>query len=174
MTTHHSTPQKAVVAMAMLLLLGLAACGDDNNDSSTASGGQSATTAAAPVTTAAATATTAPAAVLKTANSGQFGTILVDATGKSLYTFDRDTSPTSACTGNCAVTWPPLLLPAGASGTSVPATGVTGKLAVSPRPDGGSQITLNDKPLYRYSGDANAGDVNGDGVGGIWHIAKAA
>jgi predicted lipoprotein with Yx(FWY)xxD motif len=28
------------------------------------------------------------------------------------------------------------------------------------------------KPLYRYAGDAQAGDVNGDGVGGVWHVAK--
>lgn len=171
MSIEHATRRGALGLVAVLALLGLAACGSDN-DSTDAGSGQTATTAASSVTTAAPTftSTTAAAAVLKTAKSEKFGTILVDANGKSLYTFDRDTSPTSACTGTCAGTWPPLLIPAG-GGTPVPNTGVTGKLALSARSEGGSQITLNDKPLYRYSGDVNAGDTAGDGVGGIWHIA---
>jgi predicted lipoprotein with Yx(FWY)xxD motif len=162
----------AALALVTLGLLGLTACGSDKDKSTTAVG-QSPTTAATTPTTAAAVSTTQAAPVLKTANSDKFGTVITDATGKSLYTFDRDTGPTSACTATCAQTWPPLLLPAGA-GTPIPANGVPGTLAVSARPDGaGSQVTWNGKPLYRYSGDPNPGDANGDGVGGIWHIAKA-
>jgi predicted lipoprotein with Yx(FWY)xxD motif len=153
-------------------MLGLAACGSSNKTTSSAN--QSATTVAPATTAAPAVTTTAPAAVVKTSTKDPFGTYLTDATGKSLYAFDRDTTPnTSSCTGQCATTWPPLLLPAG-QGTPIPTpTGVTGTLTVAPRPDGaGSQIVWNGKPLYRYSGDSNPGDTNGDGVGGIWHIAK--
>lgn len=163
----------ATAAMvAVVLLVGLAACGDD--DDTETSAGQSATTAAtsapAVTTTLAAVTTTQAAALLKTATHPSHGTILVDAAGKALYTFDRDTTSTSSCSGTCAQTWPPLLLPAG--GSTPTATGVTGTLGVSARTEGGSQITLNGKPLYRYAGDPNPGDVNGDGVGGNWHVAK--
>ena len=162
----------AATAVAALALLGLAACGSSDNKTSS-SAGQSVTTAA-PVTTAAAPVTTAAPAVLNTSTKDPFGTYLTDATGKSLYVFDKDTTPnTSSCTGQCATTWPPLLLPAGAA-TPVPTpTGVTGTLTVSPRPDGaGSQVVWNGKPLYRYAGDSNPGDTNGDGIGNVWHIAK--
>jgi predicted lipoprotein with Yx(FWY)xxD motif len=45
-------------------------------------------------------------------------------------------------------------------------------VATFERPDGSMQITVSGKPLYRYAGDVQAGDVNGDGVGGVWHVAK--
>lgn len=167
-------------ALAMVVpaigLTVLVACGGSSSSTDTASGGSSTSTPAATTATTAApvatTATTAAAVVLKAANSDKFGPILTDASGKSLYTFDKDTAGTSTCSGGCATTWPALLLPAGAS-TPIPTpAGVTGTLTVSPATTGGSQIVLNGKPLYRYAGDANPGDTNGDGVGGIWHIAK--
>ena len=161
----------AVPAMALTVLV---ACGGSSDSNDTASGGQSSSTApaATTATTAAPVATTAAAAVLKVATSDKFGPILTDTAGKALYTFDKDTAGTSTCTGGCATTWPALLLPAGASTPIATPSGVTGTLTVSPATGGGSQIVLNNKPLYRYAGDANPGDTNGDGVGGIWHIAK--
>ena len=39
------------------------------------------------------------------------GKVLVDAKGMTLYTFDRDTTPNkSACNGQCATNWPPLMV----------------------------------------------------------------
>ena len=161
------------MVLPAIVLTGLAACGSDSKSSDTASGGQSSTSAPAvtTATTAVPVVTTQAAAVLKAVNNDKFGSIAVDAAGKSLYMFDNDTSPTSTCTGTCAQTWPPLLIPAGGS-TPVPNTGITGTLTLSARSEGGSQIVLNGKPLYRYSGDSNPGDTNGDGVAGKWHIAK--
>src|SRR5438105_12767328 len=130
-----------VVAAALVLVV-LAACGSSDKGSSSA-GGQASSTTAAPATTVAATTTTTAAPLLKTANNDKLGVILVDSTGKALYMFDRDTSSTSTCTGGCATTWPALLLPGGVPAPT--ATGVTGTLAVSPRPDGaGSHVTLHD------------------------------
>ncbi|MBA2624935.1 MAG: hypothetical protein H0U89_04955, partial [Acidimicrobiia bacterium] len=31
-----------------------------------------------------------------------------------------------------------------------------------------AQVTYGDKPLYHYAGDGAPGDVNGQGVGGVW------
>lgn len=161
-----------VVALATLALLGLVACGDDDEEAAPA--GES-TTAPAVQTTVAAAATTTPApAVLKTSTKDPFGTFLTDSTGRTLYVFDRDTTPTSECTGRCATNWPPLLA-SDSAGTPLPApAGATGELTTAPRPDGaGAQVVWNGKPLYRYSGDANPGDTTGDGIGGTWHVAKA-
>ena len=162
-----------IVAVATLALLGLAACGSDDDDETT-SASEPATTAPVVPTTAAAAATTTPApAVVKTSSKDPFGTFLTDSGGKTLYVFDRDSTPTSGCTGRCATTWPPLVAPEG-TGNALPApAGATGELTVAPRPDGaGAQVVWNGKPLYRYSGDAKPGDTTGDGIGGTWHVAK--
>ncbi len=151
----------------------MAACGDDGEDEPEGAG-QSVTTAAAVTTVApaAATTTTAAKATVATASNTALGTILVDSAGKTLYVFDRDTGGASSCTGNCAVTWPALVLPSGTT-TPVAGSGVNG-LGVVARPDDASkmQVTLGGKPLYTFSGDTAAGDTKGDGVGGTWHVAK--
>ena len=124
------------------------------------------------------TTTAAPAAstsaLLKTADNATLGEIVVDGAGLTVYTWDRDTSATSGCTGGCAGTWPAVLVPDGTP-TPIPADGVTGTLASSARSDGGgNQLTLDGKPLYRYAADAAPGDAKGDGVGGVWHVVKVA
>jgi predicted lipoprotein with Yx(FWY)xxD motif len=95
--------------------------------------------------------------------------ILTGANGMTLYIFDRDSAGMSACTGGCAMTWPPLLL---AEGDPVPPADLPGVLAVITRADGGRQVTYNDMPLYFYARDQRPGDTTGDGVGGVWHLAK--
>ena len=131
------------------------------------------TTAAAPAVT---TTTAAPPAaagpLLKTADNATLGKIAVTNAGLTVYTWDRDATSTSGCTGGCAGTWPAVLVPDGATPT---AEGVPGALASSPRPDGGgNQLTLDGKPLYHYATDATPGDAKGDGVGGVWHVVKVA
>jgi predicted lipoprotein with Yx(FWY)xxD motif len=97
------------------------------------------------------------------------GNILTDANGMTLYTFDQDTNGQSSCTGSCATLWPALL----SNGAPVAGTGVDGsKLATISLQDGSTQVTYNGKPLYTYSKDTKAGDTTGDGVGGVWHVAK--
>jgi predicted lipoprotein with Yx(FWY)xxD motif len=105
-------------------------------------------------------------AALSTATSS-LGTIVVDGTGMTVYVFDNDTanSGKSTCEGNCSATWPAVTT------TGVPTEqGVTGKLGTITLPDGAKQVTLDGLPLYRYAPDSAAGDVNGQGVGGIWWV----
>lgn len=169
----------SAVLLGATMAMAMAACG--SSDKTTTAGGQTAqtatTTATTPATVApAATTTTAAAkATVATANNASLGTILVDATGKTLYTFDKDTSTTSSCTGGCAATWPAVVLPSGAT-TAVAGTGV-GTLSVAARPDDATkmQVVLNGKPLYTYALDTAPGDTKGDGAGGgAWHVAKPA
>lgn len=94
----------------------------------------------------------------------ELGTILADANGMSLYTFDKDKRKRSNCYNDCAVNWPPMLAGDGAHDN--------GKLSLVKRKDGTRQWAYKGAPLYYWVGDADAGDVSGDGVGGVWHIAK--
>lgn len=158
-----------VLAVSAALTVAMAACGSSDKSNSSASANQPATTAA----TVQVTTTVPPKATVATTSNPSLGTIMVDSSGKTLYVFDRDTSSTSSCTGNCAGTWPAVVLPSGAT-APVAGTGVTG-LSTSPRPDDATklQVVWNGKPLYTYSGDAAPGQTNGDGFGGVWHVAKA-
>lgn len=141
-----------------------AAGGSNSAASSTSSG----TTSSNPSTASASSSQASSAAELKTASSSA-GSIVVDAKGMSLYFFTKDTkdSGSSACTGSCLVQWPPLTTTSG----SPTAEGVTGKLGTITTPDGKKQVTLNGMPLYYFAKDTKAGDVLGQGVGGVWYLS---
>ena len=91
---------------------------------------------------------------------------LADAKGMTLYTFDKDTagSGKSVCNGPCANSWPPLV----ATATDK----VTGDYTIVTRDDGAKQWAYKGKPLYLWINDKKPGDKTGDGVGGVWKIAK--
>jgi len=40
------------------------------------------------------------------------------------------------------------------------------------RPDGSKQVTYHHHPLCYYAKDEDSEDIYGDGVGGVWHLAK--
>jgi predicted lipoprotein with Yx(FWY)xxD motif len=133
-------------ASVPLIALAAAACGN--------SGG-----AAGASPTPAPTTTVAPATV-GVATSG-LGQILVDAQGRTLYLFQKDSGTTSTCTGACATAWPPLQAtgqPTAGSGASAALLGTT------PRSDGGTQVTYNGHPVYLFIKDHKPGDTNGEGV----------
>ena len=90
---------------------------------------------------------------------------LTDASGMTLYTFDNDTAGVSNCYDSCAASWPPYL-----AETGMPAPG-DGFARVA-RQDGTEQWVKDGAPLYLWVGDAAPGDMTGDGVGDVWHIAK--
>jgi len=79
------------------------------------------------------------------------GSVLVDQSGKALYSSDVEASGKIVCSsGACAAFWKPLTLdggkPSGPAGA--------GKLGVVKRPDGSKQVTANGKPLYTFSEDS--------------------
>ncbi|HEX3226281.1 MAG TPA: hypothetical protein VHQ89_09310 [Gaiellaceae bacterium] len=103
------------------------------------------------------------------------GSVLVDAKGKALYRSDQERNGKVLCTGACLSFWQPLTV----SGTPK-GKGVSGKLAIVRRPDGGRQVTFNGRLLYSFKLD-KAGKVTGDGFkdafGGqkfTWHVARPA
>ena len=106
------------------------------------------------------------AATVQTADS-ELGTILVDSEGRTLYVFANDEPGVSNCEDNCATTWPPLA----AEGEATAGGEAEGsELDTIERADETEQVTYNDQPLYHYSGDQEAGDTNGQGLGGNWFV----
>jgi predicted lipoprotein with Yx(FWY)xxD motif len=146
----------AFVALGAAAVIALAACGGSSNSSSSKS-----------TTTKKSTGTAAGAAAVKTATSSTLGTIVVDSTGKTVYTLTNG-SQQVPCTGMCQTVWPPVSLPAGT--TKATGTGVKNVAAM------GTQVTINGAPVYTFQGDAAAGSTNGEGInsfGGTWHVVKA-
>jgi predicted lipoprotein with Yx(FWY)xxD motif len=96
------------------------------------------------------------------------GKVLTDQNGRTVYDFGRDTGSKSMCTGGCASEWPPVTTggkPSVGGGLTKSMVGTTH------RSDGKTQVTYNGHPLYTFSGDAKAGDTNGQGLddfGGKW------
>jgi predicted lipoprotein with Yx(FWY)xxD motif len=94
------------------------------------------------------------------------GGMFVTASGMTLYTFDKDSTPgKSVCNGPCATNWPPAIAADGAK--------ATGDWTIITRDDGLKQWAYKGKPLYAFAKDTKAGDTTGDGfLNGAWHIAK--
>jgi len=115
----------------------------------------------------AASAGTASAKLVATPNN-TLGTIVTDGNGRTLYRFDKDTAnpAKSNCDSACTAQWPPAIATAGQVSLSGVAANEVGTIT---RSDGSKQITIGNWPVYEYAGDAQPGDVNGQGVGGVWH-----
>lgn len=64
----------------------------------------------------------------------------------TVYSFSRDTSRTSQCSGSCARQFMPVLTNGAPTGS-----GVSGRLGTLTRSDGTHQVTYNGHPLYLYS-----------------------
>jgi len=115
-------------------------------------------------------------ATVNISESAEVGSFLVDGDGSALYTFMNDTpdSGTSACTGECAEDWPPLV----SQGEPVAGEGVDETLlGTITRDDGTIQVTYNGRPLYRFEGDTAPGDISGQGLEdefGQWFLMSPA
>ena len=104
-------------------------------------------------------------------NDPHLGPILSDAFGWTIYTYEKDQPGVTSCTASCEKTWPPLLVPAGTTPNGP--SQLPGKVGLIKRSDGSLQVTYNQLPLYRYSGDASAQDTRGEGLDGEWDVIAA-
>ena len=104
------------------------------------------------------------------------GTFLTNKNGYTLYYYDKDSPGKSNCSGNCANIFPPLTVSTGI--TPVVEAGIPGSLGLIERPDKSLQVsytdqpTYNNVPLYRYYGDAEPGETDGDLYQDEWHIVS--
>ncbi|MGZ4271547.1 MAG: COG4315 family predicted lipoprotein [Solirubrobacteraceae bacterium] len=106
--------------------------------------------------------------------STSLGKIVVDSKGHTLYLFEKDKRGKSACSGQCAKNWPPLIVrgkPKAGSGLSA------ARLGTTKRSDGRTQVTYGGHPLYTFIVDAGKpGSVKGEGIkafGAEWYVVGA-
>ena len=140
------------------------------------SAGSSSTAAAAPASPAGAGASTpssgasAPSGTVITTAKSSAGTVLVDATGRAVYLWAKDTGDMSNCSGACAGAWPPVTT----TGTATATGGAKASdLGTITRSDGTKQVTYDGHPLYYFSGDSGPGTASGqgsDGFGAKWWL----
>ena len=160
----------AAVAIGVGAIVVLAACGSSSKASVSPSAQPSGSTTSTTAPTSSTAAAAAP--VVATAQTDK-GMVLVDKQGMTLYTLTNAGAPVP-CPAACVSIWPPLYTTAGATTATGPA-GVTGLGTVAAT--GGTQVTDNGDPLYRFSVDKAPGDTKGDGIsgfGGIWHVVTVA
>jgi predicted lipoprotein with Yx(FWY)xxD motif len=164
--------------LAALATLALAGCANQpapaapsNAESGAAAVAAAAATAQAEAAAAGPAPQTAPTKVeLWAVQSGPLGVLVTDGGGLPIYRYDRDGTkpPTSACTGDCAKQWPPVVL----AGDKQPELdGIDPALVGTlQRPDGQRQLTLAGWPLYRHLGDdGGLGSTYGNGLDKAWY-----
>jgi predicted lipoprotein with Yx(FWY)xxD motif len=151
-----SLRRSAFLVLALAAVTLLAACAGSRSaaDSNLAAKVASTATIQAPVKTATALV------------NGKSETILTASNGLTLYYRTIDKPPSEVCSDGCAKVWHPLLF----KGTPPAAAGLHGKLTTQTTANG-SQVEYNGHPLYAYSGDHAPGQTNGEGKGGVWHVA---
>jgi predicted lipoprotein with Yx(FWY)xxD motif len=160
MTRRNPLKLVAAAVAVPLAALSVAACGGGNNNNATAA-------PAAPKAPDGKTATIGEA-------NTSLGKILVDAQGRTIYLFQKDSGTKSTCSGACATAWPPVRT----NGKPTVGSGLTAsKVGTTPRSDGKPQVTYNGHPLYLFQDDQNPGDTNGQGVNGFgapWYVMSPA
>ncbi len=148
------------IGIAAVGAIALAACGSGGGNSAGSYGSSA--------------ATSPPAAVAQSAtgavHTGEtaLGQVLVDANGLTLYGRTSDVNGMSSCNGACATAWPPVTV----ASATLPARYDAKVFSVVTRADGSHQLRAGKWPLYRYAGDAKAGDTNGQGSGGVWFVVQ--
>jgi predicted lipoprotein with Yx(FWY)xxD motif len=158
-TTTHGALRHAALPLATVAVLALAGCGNSGSGSS------------------AATDTGQGSGKVVTVSDASGRSVLVDAQGRALYFSDQEKAGKVLCTsGACGAIWTPLTVSSMRSLTSPPP--LAKELGTMARPDGSTQVTLDGRPLYTFSFDHSAGEVNGDGTQDsfdgtdfTWHVA---
>jgi predicted lipoprotein with Yx(FWY)xxD motif len=108
-----------------------------------------------------------------TLHKTKIGKVLATSSGRTLYLFMADHKRKSACYGQCAVFWPPLMK----KGKVRAGAGVKAKLlGTTKRKNGKAQVTYKGHPLYLFKLDKGAGQIKGqrqDFFGGLWYAVNS-
>ena len=120
----------AAGAAAIVALV--AGCGSSSSSVKPAAGG---TASSQP-------AVSGSASGLKTMSTS-IGTVLVDASGRTVYELVGDSAANQTCTGGCLAIWPPVMT-------------------------NGSQLIVNGHPAFTFASDSSGGQTKGQNVTDQW------
>lgn len=121
----------------------------------------------------AATASTQSGGTVKAVQSAKYGLVLASSTGRTLYRYTKDSKGVNRCTpdATCRPYWPALLVKSTVKPTA--GAGANAKLIGTIKaPNGMRQVTYAGFPLYFFSGDKGAGQVNGEGFESTWYVVN--
>lgn len=110
-------------------------------------------------------------ATVKAVKSANYGVVLVDSAGHTLYRYTLDRHGVNACTGACAKLWPPLLV----KGSVKPTVGggaIASLVGTIKAANGMHMVTYAGFPMHLFSGDSKAGQTKGEGFGGKWFVVN--
>jgi predicted lipoprotein with Yx(FWY)xxD motif len=118
-------------------------------------------------------------AVVTARHLAGLGTVLVSASGKTIYSPEQEAHGQIRCTGSCLSFWFPVTVTSG-TGLHAP-SGLAGVLGTVHRHDDGrAQLTYNGRPLYTFKLDQSPGQARGsnftDSFGGTsftWQAVTA-
>jgi predicted lipoprotein with Yx(FWY)xxD motif len=109
----------------------------------------------------------------------QLGSVLTDENNRTLYSFANDVNGENNCSGGCANVWPVFYAGDNLTQNMLAAGLDLADFGTVTTGAGAKQTTYKGWPLYYYAplaGSANtpeaAGENQGEGVAGFWHVAK--
>lgn len=155
---------RAALPAVAISALALAGCGSGGSDSGTESNGTAETGSSGTT-------------IMVNDASGKTG-VLATADGLTLYVSDQEDGKVLCKSSDCTAIWIPLTVNAGQTPTAPDQ--LTDRLGTVKRPAGEMQVTFDDKPLYTFSFDHEAGETGGngesdsfDGTDFTWQTATA-
>ncbi len=159
-------------------LAALAGCGSSKSTTTSttaasATGTSSSSAAKSPYSggTGGSSAAGASSAALVSTKHGSAGTVLAVGPKKlTVYLFEGDKGPSSACSGACASVWPPVTT---TGATQAGGGAIASDLGTVTRADGSKQVTYKGHPLYFFAKDKDQGDSYGQGItsfGSAWYV----
>jgi predicted lipoprotein with Yx(FWY)xxD motif len=122
----------------------LAACGASGGGSGGAAGNGAAATSS----------------VVSTRQLAGVGDVLVDGSGKTIYSPDQEKAGRILCTSSCTSFWLPVT--GSQNAISSEAGTLSGALGTIHRPDGKTQLTYNRRPLYTFVLESGPGQTRGN------------
>jgi|1185.fasta_scaffold532943_2 predicted lipoprotein with Yx(FWY)xxD motif len=157
-----------LAAASLIGLVTLTACGSSGGSKSDSGADTTSTTKSAETSS-----TTAAGAedTLQLVDTS-LGKVIAGADGKVLYLYKPDgTAEVSTVPAGILGAWPPVVVKT----APTVGTGLDQSLvSAGAQPNGMKWVRYNDHLLYGFTGDAAPGDINGNGVGGIWYAVTAA
>lgn len=154
----------AVLPLGVALMVTMAACGSSSKKTTTGATG----------TTAAGGSSSSPGTMFSTASVSGLGTVLVDASGKTVYLLETADHKNANCddASGCTKIWPDLPFPSGTTSATAGSGVQQSKLSSKKLADGETYPTYNGWLMYEYTGDTGPAQGHGEGIqsfGGTWY-----